>query len=435
MITKDTLAEEIAIVGWRHGELSDVMNPFFAGDSMEMKDLEDVLYDGKVFMKPVNNKYDDNAVGVFTVDQKQLGYVWAGQATALKSWMEANNASYVVTYITKADKVAEIFLAEPKNPFHLNLRTTLDREIDVHWAENLPDRISSVEVESLSLGMSLLRDELRVAKEWTPMLQKYVNNAFMHLPVDYSSNRYMEDIEVYNMMSCSEIEEVRRHSGIMMKKLVKRGNKKQIQWWVNEWLPGLFEQAAEGDLQEMFIAAGYTLERVEELLNQAPEGLFYLYKCDKIRFGKHLLYSCLPIYIYNRLLTLLAVRELMLGKNETTNGQLIISKNDIQKAEIHKAIDQLYVEHELKKKYDFTWLLMIMNEKDDLPGFDTHESFLKYLKSIDSDWDLPSRPTITRYYNRAKGVYPNWTFDDADRNEAVRRNNVAKRFLILLHCA
>jgi len=163
--------------------------------------------------------------------------------------------------------------------------------------------------------------------------------------------------------------------------------------------------------------------------------LFYLYKCDRIRFAKKLLYSCLPIYIYNRLLTLLAVRELMLGKDETANVQSVISKSDIQKTEIRKAIDQLFAEHELKHKYDFTWLMMIMNEKDELPSFETHASFLKYLKSVNSKWNLPSRAIVTRYYNKARGMYPNWTFDDTDRNEAVRRNNVAKRFLIVLKCA
>ena len=36
------------------------------------------------------------------------------------------------------------------------------------------------------------------------------------------------------------------------------------------------------------------------------------------------------------------------------------------------------------------------------------------------------------YYDKARGQLPNWTFDDADGTEAIRRNNVGKRFLNLV---
>ncbi len=430
---KDVLSEEFAITGWRHGKLSHKMTPLFEGDK-ELKDLKDVLYDGKIFLKPANNKFDKNAVEVFTAEQQHLGYVWSGQAAALRSWIEENDATYVVAYIKKADKVAEVFIAEPQKPFHLDIRKSLDRNIDEHWAENLPDQISCVEVESHSLGMSLLRDELKVAKEWTPMLQKYIDNAFKHLPVDYSANRFVEDIEVCNMMASSEIEEVRKRSSILLKKLVKRGNKNQIQWWVDEWLPGLFQQAAEEKLLEMFLAAGYTLERVESLLNQAPEGLFYLYKCDKIRFGKHLLYSYLPIYIYGRLLTLLAVRELMLGKAKEQQDQIEEEekgKKDYIREVIGNVIRQLWDENELKRMYDYTWVMIIMNENEELPTFDTPTSFVEYLSKYKGKIRVPARSTISRYYSTTKGHNPNWTFDDADDQETIRRNNIGKRFLKL----
>jgi len=64
---------------------------------------------------------------------------------------------------------------------------------------------------------------------------------------------------------------------------------------------------------------------VEALLNQAPAGLFYLYKFNRERFAFHLYYAALPQEIYNRLLTLLAVREAMLekkGKEEKDNDTL-----------------------------------------------------------------------------------------------------------------
>jgi hypothetical protein len=64
----------------------------------------------------------------------------------------------------------------------------------------------------------------------------------------------------------------------------------------------------------MYESAHYTLEKVEELLDAAPEHLFNIYKTNKVRFVNRLYYYALPQEIYNRLLTLLAVREAMLEK-------------------------------------------------------------------------------------------------------------------------
>ena len=99
---------------------------------------------------------------------------------------------------------------------------------------------------------------------------------------------------------------------LLLATLVHRGSRDQMTWWVEHWLPDFFRDAAEGDLLGLFKAANFTLERVEELLNHAPENLFYLYKVNKFRFANHLYYSALPQPIYNRLLTLLAVREAMM---------------------------------------------------------------------------------------------------------------------------
>ena len=89
-----------------------------------------------------------------------------------------------------------------------------------------------------------------------------------------------------------------------------------MRWWMNCWLPDFFRETAESDLLGLFEAANYTLDDVESLLRRAPENLFYLYKANRFRFVNHLYYSALPQNIYNRLLTLLAVREAMLGKKE-----------------------------------------------------------------------------------------------------------------------
>ena len=77
-------------------------------------------------------------------------------------------------------------------------------------------------------------------------------------------------------------------------------------------------------------------------------------------------------------------------------------------------------------------LLDIINPKCDLPSFDTPTSFREYLINIGIKKGIPNRSTISKYYDKARGQLPNWTFDDADGTEAIRRNNVGKRFLNLV---
>ena len=99
---------------------------------------------------------------------------------------------------------------------------------------------------------------------------------------------------------------------------------------------------------------------------------------------------------------------------------------------MRRTIDTMRQEGELKHLYDYTWLMMAMNENCDLPSFDTPTSFREYLINIGIKKGIPNRSTISKYYDKARGQLPNWTFDDADGTEAIRRNNVGKRFLNLV---
>jgi hypothetical protein len=87
-----------------------------------------------------------------------------------------------------------------------------------------------------------------------------------------------------------------------------------MQWWVESWLPDFFRNAAESDLLGLFKADHYTLERVEAMLDGAPYHLYHQFKVNRFRFAWQLYYDALPQELYNRLLSLLAVRELMIAQ-------------------------------------------------------------------------------------------------------------------------
>ena len=110
------------------------------------------------------------------------------------------------------------------------------------------------------------------------------------------------------------------------------------------------------------------------------------------------------------------------------------SRNGLKES-IKRAINIMWAEVELKYKYDHTWIMMTMNETEWLPSFATPTEYLDYMEECDMKDRLPDRSTISKYYDKARGTFPNWTFTDAKEKEATRRNNVGKRFLNLLQRA
>ncbi len=316
MKNSNSLSEKIVVVGYSHGLFVDEIAPLFEVDPMKTKQLSEVFDDGEVILKPRFNGFDDNAVEVLTADLRLLGYVWAPQAAALKDWLRKNKRSYLRANIRKVDQRANVLMATPETPLHLNLDINSHRRLKMNWGHQLPQVMRSFEEQSLELSMELLHDELLLAKEWTPRLKMRIDNAMAYLHIDLSGNRFMEGVEVYDLMANSEIEEVRKMSSQLLYVYVKRGSRDQITWWVEKWLPCYFESLAKENLLALYEAAEYSQRDIEQLLKCAPYNLFCLYKADKFRFAKKLLYTMLPQELYNRMLTLLAVWELMKGKQQ-----------------------------------------------------------------------------------------------------------------------
>lgn len=100
-----------------------------------------------------------------------------------------------------------------------------------------------------------------------------------------------------------------------------------------------------------------------------------------------------------------------------------------------KAINIMWAEGVLQHKYDHTWIMMTMNETEWLPSFATPTEYLDYMEGCGVRDRLPDRSTVSKYYDKARGTFPNWTFTDAKDKEKKRRNNVGKRFLKLIQRA
>ena len=82
--------------------------------------------------------------------------------------------------------------------------------------------------------------------------------------------------------------------------------------------------------------------------------------------------------------------------------------------------------------YDYVWVMRYLNEKFSRKGdlfFDSVKSFREYLTDCLGIEGVPQVSTLSLYYNRVEGKYPDWTFSDTnDHTEQVHRGNVARRF-------
>ena len=428
MNNEEANTDEIVIVGSRYGDLADVVTPFYEkGTPIEPEDIRKTLGCDEAVLMAVPNKHDAYAVGVFTLEEKRIGHVWMSQAPAVCRWLEQSKRDYVSVRIKRINTCCGLMIAEPVEALKLTPCERGAETFDETWAANLPEILCSINEQSLSLGLALLRDELAEANCWSERLQLRIDNLLTKLPVDLSARYYRDSINLYKAMKNSRIAEVRQYSDIVLNAFVSRGSKNQMEWWVNEWLPDFFTEAAEGDLLGIFEADGYTLERVEELLLKAPNHLYHLYKVNRERFANHLYYSALPQTLYNRLLTLLAVREAMMKKIEHSVTTELPAELTTEK-KFKKCIDVLIDEKVLMNKYDYTWIMEASNQTQGMPKFNTPSSFKDYIEKIGIGW-VPSEDSINRKQNRFSGKFPEWTFTDCDTTEANRRINVGKRFL------
>ena len=102
------------------------------------------------------------------------------------------------------------------------------------------------------------------------------------------------------------------------------------------------------------------------------------------------------------------------------------SDNDI----IKDVILQLKAEKVIAHLYDYTWVMLAMNDTKGLPSFDSPQSFVTFLNTLGLD-NLPSESSIKKKNEKVVGVFPDLIFIDADKTGGDRRVNVGKRFLNL----
>ncbi len=316
-LNEKKLSVEIAVVGSRYGELAHVFKPIFdKQENVGLQDIRRAMNDDELVLMPIeNNPYDRYAVAVMTLNRQRLGYVWMYQAPAIVRNLKHHRRKYMKVHLSRVCVSAGVIMVSPDDPMELSDIERFDKPLDMSWAEDLPQERNSLTEYTLCAGMELLYEELSKKPSWTPRLQQLIDEQLRMLPLDLSAHHYKEAFDVYNLMVQSDDETLQQMGEIMLSTFVHRGSEQQMEWWAENWLSSYFREVEDSSLLHIFEEDGYTLQRVEQLLEQAPCHLFTMYKTGRQQFAKSLYYAALPLKLYNRLLTLLAVWELMRNRD------------------------------------------------------------------------------------------------------------------------
>lgn len=103
--------------------------------------------------------------------------------------------------------------------------------------------------------------------------------------------------------------------------------------------------------------------------------------------------------------------------------------NDIDRR-VALALNVLQQNGALRNPFDYTWIMVAIGDGmiDGLGAFRSPQSYINYLQSIGIE-HVPSRSTLSQWYGRVFGKYPDWEFTDTkDPMEILRRKNVFKQF-------
>ena len=87
--------------------------------------------------------------------------------------------------------------------------------------------------------------------------------------------------------------------------------------------------------------------------------------------------------------------------------------------------------------YDYTWIMVAINDGaiKGLGAFKSPQSFMDYLRNLGVE-KVPSRTTLSTWFGKVFGSYPNWEFTDTeDPQEILRRKNVVRQLISVLNKA
>lgn len=127
--------------------------------------------------------------------------------------------------------------------------------------------------------------------------------------------------------------------------------------------------------------------------------------------------------------TVVDMLQLCSGVEIVNVGEEELASEEQVAACVAQAIAELRADKIAFRSYDFTWILVAMNQYvvEDIEGFRSPQAFVDYLRLAGVE-ELPFRTSL--HINKVEGIFPDWQFVDTEEpQEVLRRINIVKRFL------
>ena len=89
----------------------------------------------------------------------------------------------------------------------------------------------------------------------------------------------------------------------------------------------------------------------------------------------------------------------------------------------------------MRHYYDYAWIMAAIGDGavEGMGPFKSPQSFMDYLRSLGVE-HIPSRTTLSTWFGKVLGTYPDWMFTDTqDPQEIIRRKNVVSQLISVLN--
>lgn len=99
------------------------------------------------------------------------------------------------------------------------------------------------------------------------------------------------------------------------------------------------------------------------------------------------------------------------------------------------ALEVLKQNKTIRYLYDYTWIMVAIGDGviNGMGGFRSPQKFMDYVKSLGVE-RIPSRTTLSSWFNKVVGTYPDWEFTDTNDPQIIlRRKNVVRQLISALN--
>lgn len=316
----NTILNNIYIVGMNHGDVSDKVKELFSATDDKQNAtsmLGNMFKSNMVYLLPEeDNPFDSNAVAVYLESQERLGYVCRYHAPIVQKHIKKRGVGCISAHLTGFNKTAEIISCHTED-IELEEKTNLSEDIEDDWYLKIPVMRRSAEERELDTARNMLYCALIERHEWNGYLQQHIQACERLLWVDVSCEATVLNMDIFKLMSCSTIEEVRDASQSFFRLSTDIGGDECCRRWAM-WFQSMFDSKDVKSITKKLKTQGKTLQDIEYSLSKFSQYLFSDYLENPSEFSKYIYYKNIPYKKYRRILTLLAVRNNYLLQEEKT---------------------------------------------------------------------------------------------------------------------